>query len=349
MINNNYALAIIGLGGMGNWHRETICDIKGLEVCGSFDISEDRQKFAKKNGIIPYNSLDELLADSKVDIVLISTPNDLHKEIAIKAMRAGKNVVCEKPVTLNSADLKEIIDVSVETKKLFVVHQNRRWDEDFLMVKKMYEEDVLGDIFRIESRVLGSRGIPGDWRKEKEHGGGMVLDWGVHLLDQALMMIDEKVKKVYGKTTNITTDAVDDGFFVDLTFESGLVYHVEVGTNNFINLPRWYVLGINGSAIVEWDLSGKILKAKDTCLEEAIPIKTAAGLTKTMAPRNEESIIEEKLSIVKADIKDFYKNVMATIGGKEEIIVKNHQVARVMKLMEAIFKSSDLDQIIDFE
>lgn len=349
MVNGNYALAIIGLGGMGNWHRESICDIDGLEVCGSFDISEARQKFAKKNGITPYNSLDELLADDKVDIVLVSTPNDIHKEISIKAMRAGKNVVCEKPVTLNSIDLKAMIDVSVETGKLFVVHQNRRWDEDFLMVKKIYEEDVLGDIFRIESRVLGSRGIPGDWRKEKEHGGGMVLDWGVHLLDQALMMIDEKVKKVYGKTTNITTDVVDDGFFVDLTFESGLVFHVEVGTNNFIDLPRWYVLGINGTAVVEWDLSGKILKSKDSCLTEAIPIKTAAGLTKTMAPRNEESIIEEKLTIVKADVKDFYRNVMATIGGKEEILVKNHQVARVMRLMEAIFKSSELDQVVDFE
>lgn len=349
MVNGNYALAIIGLGGMGNWHRETICGIDGLEVYGSFDISETRQEFAKKNGITPYSTLEELLADDKIDLVLIATPNDLHKEIAIKAMKAGKNVVCEKPVTLNSVDLKEMIDTSIETKKLFVVHQNRRWDEDFLMVKKMYEENILGDIFRIESRVLGARGIPGDWRKEKEHGGGMLLDWGVHLLDQALMMIDEKIKKVYGKTTNVTTDAVDDGFFVDLTFESGLVFHVEVGTNNFINLPRWYVLGINGSAVVEWDLSGKIVKAENTLLEKAIPIKTAAGLTKTMAPRNEESIIEEKLSIIKADIKDFYKNIMATLDGTEEIIVKNHEVARVMRLMETIFESSDLDQVLDFE
>lgn len=349
MIKNNYALAIVGLGGMGNWHRELICDIDGLEVCGSFDISEDRQKFAHENGLMPYKSLDALLADTKVDIVLVATPNDLHKEIAIKAMQAGKNVVCEKPVTLNSTDLQEIIDVSVTTGKFFVVHQNRRWDEDFLMIKKMYEEDVLGQVFRIESRVLGSRGIPGDWRKEKEHGGGMILDWGVHLLDQALMMIDGKVKKIYGKTTNILTDAVDDGFFADLTFENGIVYHVEVGTNNFINLPRWYVLGINGTATLEWDLSGKILKAKGKYLKDAIPIKTAAGLTKTMAPRNEESIVEEKIIPLKADIKDFYKNIMATIGGKEEIIVKNHEVARVMRLMEAIFKSSDLDQIVDFE
>ncbi|MFQ9800616.1 MAG: hypothetical protein ACLR23_18725 [Clostridia bacterium] len=71
-----------------------------------------------------------------------------------------------------------MIDASKETGKLFVVHQNRRWDEDYLTIKKIYEEHLLGNVYRIESRVHGSRGIPGDWRGEKEHGGGMVLDWG---------------------------------------------------------------------------------------------------------------------------------------------------------------------------
>ena len=64
-----------------------------------------------------------------------------------------------------------------ETGKLLTVHQNRRWDDDFLIIKKLVEEQKLGHVFRIESRVHGSRGIPGDWRKEKVHGGGMVLDW----------------------------------------------------------------------------------------------------------------------------------------------------------------------------
>ena len=101
-------------------------------------------------------------------------------------MKAGKNVVSEKPVTLCSADLQEMIEASRECGRFLTVHQNRRWDEDFLTVKKLLAEGTLGEVYRLESRVHGSRGIPGDWRQEKEHGGGMVLDWGVHLLDQAL-------------------------------------------------------------------------------------------------------------------------------------------------------------------
>ena len=80
-----------------------------------------------------------------------------------------------------------MMDAAERTGNFLTVHQNRRWDEDFWTVKKILEEGKLGEVFRIESRVHGSRGIPGDWRQEKEHGGGMVLDWGVHLLDQAML------------------------------------------------------------------------------------------------------------------------------------------------------------------
>lgn len=350
MVGNTYQLAIVGLGGMGNWHREIIETIDGIEVCGSFDIKEERQQFARDHGITPYNSFEELLADEKVDIVLCATPNDCHKDIVIRSLRAGKHVVCEKPVTLSSKDLQEMIDVAEETGKLFTVHQNRRWDEDFLTVKKIYQENMLGDIFRIESRVQGSRGIPGDWRQLPEHGGGMVLDWGVHILDQALMMIPYKVKSVYATLTHVTNELVDDGFTVVLTFENGLEYLLEVGTSNFINLPRWYVLGQNGTAVVrDWDISGEIVRITDWSKNDAVPIRTAAGLTKTMAPRTEDTIKTEPLPIVRSDIRDYYKNVMAAIEGKEEIIVKLPEVMRVMKLMEAIFEAAEKEQIIPFE
>lgn len=354
-------LAIVGLGGMGNWHRElvsgtgnwynqTLKPIEDLDVIGSFDIKEDRQQFARDHGLHAYDSLEDLLADPNVDLVLCATPNDAHKDIVIRALRAGKNVVCEKPATLSSKDFEDMMAVSKETGKLFTVHQNRRWDEDFLTVKKIYDEHMLGDIFRIESRVHGSRGIPGDWRQLPEHGGGMVLDWGVHILDQALMMIPEKVKRVYASFTHVTNELVDDGFTVELTFESGLVYVAEVGTSNFINLPRWYVLGQNGTAVVkDWDLSGEIVRITDWSKNDAVPIHTAAGLTKTMAPRTEDTIHTDPLPEVHADISDYYRNVVAAIEGRETQIVKQEQVLRNMRLMEAIFESAEKHQVVEFE
>lgn len=350
MVNKEMNLAIVGLGGMGDWHRSLINEIDGLKVCGSYDIKRERQQYAIEKGIKAYDSLEEILKDDSIDIILCSVPNDLHKEISIRALEAGKSVVCEKPATITSKDFEEMMEAESKSKGKLVIHQNRRWDEDFLTIKNIYDNNIIGNIFKIESRVHGSRGIPGDWRQELEHGGGMILDWGVHLLDQATKMINEKIKSIYATVTNITNEVVDDGFTVELTFESGLVFIVEVGTNNFIELPRWYVLGQDGTAIInDWKLNGKIVRITDWSKNDAIPIKTASGLTKTMAPRTEETIKEEKLPIIKSNIKEFYKNVMESIKGNEEVIVKNEEVLRVMKLMELIFESAKLNQVIHLE
>ncbi|MEG0692242.1 MAG: Gfo/Idh/MocA family oxidoreductase, partial [Oscillospiraceae bacterium] len=229
-------------------------------------------------------------------------------------------------------------------------HQNRRWDADFLTMKKIYEEGLLGDVFNIESRVHGSRGIPGDWRGKKEHGGGMVLDWGVHIIDQILLMVKEKIKSVYCTLDNITNSEVDDGFRLVITFESGKRALLEVGTSNFIELPRWYMLGENGSAIInDWQLNGRIVRITNWDKNDAVPVATAAGLTKTMAPRTEETIATEELPTVETDIKDFYRNVMDNISGKAEILIKHDQLMRVMKLMEAAFKSAETNSIVEFE
>ncbi|GEP63995.1 oxidoreductase [Clostridium beijerinckii] len=348
MCNEMFNLAIVGLGGMGNWHRELIEGIDNLTVCGTYDIKEDRQAFAREHGINPYNSFKELLEDEKVDIVLCATPNDVHKEIVISSLKAGKNVICEKPAAMSSLEFKKMVDIAEEMDKVLVVHQNRRWDEDFLTVKKIYDEAILGNVFRIESRVHGSRGIPGDWRQEEEHGGGMLLDWGVHIIDQACMMINERIKSIYARFTHVTNELVDDGFTAELEFESGLIYVVEVGTSNFINLPRWYVLGQNGTAVIDdWNLRGKVVRITDSSKNDAIPIRTAAGLTKTMAPRTEETIKEEALKIVNSDVKDFYRNVMGAIRGEEEILVKNTEVMRVIKLMESIRESVIKKKVIE--
>ena len=129
-------------------------------------------------------------------MVTIAVPNNFHKELAIQCLRAGKNVVCEKPVTMNAAELEEIMAVSKETGKLFSVHQNRRWDKDYRIIKKIIEDGTLGAPYFIESRVQGSRGAMYGWRGYKVNGGGMVLDWGVHLLDQMMDMIDSPVVSV---------------------------------------------------------------------------------------------------------------------------------------------------------
>ena len=282
--------------------------------------------------------------------IIVATPNDLHKDISIRAMKAGKNVVCEKPVTLSSSDLKEMTDCSEACGVLFAVHQNRRWDEDYLTMKSILESKTLGEVYCIESRVHGSRGIPGDWRGRKSQGGGMVLDWGVHILDQLLQMIPGKISTVYARMTHVTNYEVDDGFKIIMTFDSGITALAEVGTSNFISLPRWYMLGENGTALIEdFSCKGKIVSIRNWDAKDAVPVKTAAGLTKTMAPRTDQTIRESALPVVRSDIHDFYRNVMDVIAGKTEPLIKHEELMRCMKLMEAAFRSDELGQIVEFE
>lgn len=347
MKNNICSIAIVGYGGMGEWHCSQLKTMKEFRLAGVYDILPERNKAAEEAGVHVYASLEELLADKDVDVVTIATFNDVHKEIAIKTMEAKKNIVCEKPVTLCSTDLKEMITASQINKVLFTVHQNRRWDEDFLIARKLYQENTLGRIFNIESRVHGSRGIPGDWRNKKKHGGGMVLDWGVHLLDQMLMLTDARVVSTYSVLTNVTNEEVDDGFKVMLKFDNDMTAFVEVGTSNFINMPRWYIQGENGTALIsDWALNGKIVKVSNWENRDAVPVVTAAGLTKTMAPRSNDTIKEYPLPRIRSDVKDFYRNVRKSILGEEEIIIKHCQLERVMKLMEAIFNSAENDEVV---
>jgi len=348
-MNKKLKCAIIGYGGMGAWHAAQIQKLKFLQVVGAYDIKPERNAFAESNGIHAYGSLKQLLADPEIELVVVATPNDVHKSLVIAALAAGKHVVCEKPVALNCKELEEMIAASKKYKRLFTVHQNRRWDSDFQTVEKILKANTLGPVFNIESRVHGSRGVPGDWRNKKRHGGGMVLDWGIHLLDQALMMtLPRKITSVFAQLTHVTNTDCDDGFRVTLQFNDGLNVYIETGTSNFINLPRWYILGENGSAIIhDWYCKGEIVKVSDWENRDAVPIQAGAGLTKTMAPRTDDTIKHYPLPPVKwADWIDFYKNVVAHIRNNAPIIVTHDQQRRLMKLVETVFASAKANKVI---
>ncbi|NLZ88687.1 MAG: Gfo/Idh/MocA family oxidoreductase, partial [Clostridiales bacterium] len=169
-----HRLAVIGYGGMGGWHHENIKErVPEIEVVGAYDVRPEALEKAKERGLHAYASQDELLRDKSIDIVTIATPNDFHKPIAIACLEAGKNVVCEKPVTLNAGELEDILAVANRTGKLFTVHQNRRWDKDYRIVKKAIEDGLIGKPYFVESRVQGSRGSMYGWRGHKQNGGGM--------------------------------------------------------------------------------------------------------------------------------------------------------------------------------
>lgn len=203
-------LGIIGFGGMGKFHSKQ-APKAGVTVIGAADIKEERVQEAIEAGIKGYHSADELLADPEINTVILTVPNHLHKEMAIKAAKAGKNVITEKPAALNVAELDEMTKACEEAGVCFTTHQNRRWDRDMLTVKKAYETGMLGKVFTIESRLHSGNGYMHEWHLYKKYGGGMMYDWGVHLIDQILfMMPDAKVKTVFADLKNVLHEEVDD-------------------------------------------------------------------------------------------------------------------------------------------
>ena len=335
--------AIIGYGGMGAYHTQSIKWIpETIKITGIYDIDPDRLNQAKEDGFFAYASFEDVLKDESIELVIIATPNDTHKDLSIRLLQAGKNVICEKPVAMNSAELEDIIKVAQETGKVFTIHQNRRWDKDFSIVKRAVQEQIIGEAYFIESRVHGCRGVPHGWRVQKEAGGGMLLDWGVHMIDQLLGLYDCKVTEVYAHMMNAIIKEVDDNFKLLLRFENGVSALVEVCTNTFIPLPRWHVSGTGGTLILhDWDCQGYIKREGKPEYEwEQQIVYTSAGPTKTMAPRKKETIEEIPLPEADPDIYEYHRNVVAAVEHGEELLVTPQQALRVMNIIDAAFESS---------
>ena len=346
-----HKIAIVGFGGMGSYHVQLLKNADCLTLAGIWDIKEERREYARQNHIFVYDSLEHLLADETVEVVLVATPNDCHHPIALQALAAGKNVICEKPVTLSCALLDEMIAAAEKAGKFLTVHQNRRWDRGYGILKWALEKDMLGQVYRIESRVHGAHGIPGDWRQDPAQGGGMVYDWGIHLLDQVIMLYpDAKIQSVYATLNYVTNTLADDGFMVDLLLDNGVHYLVDVGTSNFITLPRWIVLGINGTLRMDnWGLEGEFVCAKGKDETDVQPVVTSAGLTKTMAPRRADTIQTLPLPDLWPDLSEYYRNIADHLDGKADLLVTHPQMRRVMRLIEAVFASARTGQVIPFE
>ncbi len=338
-------MGIIGFGGMGAYHYQNIRDrIDCIDVKGVFDLLPERCELAAQNGLVVYPTREALLADEEIELVLVATPNNFHKPISIAALEAGKHVVCEKPVMMNLAELQEVLEVSRRTGKLFTVHQNRRWDKDFVIIKNVYDTKRLGTPYFVESRVQGSKRVLSGWRGRKENGGGMLLDWGIHLLDQLMWMDKNPVVEVKAELFEIYSEGVDDNCKLYVKFEDGLWAMIEVSTNCFVLQPRWHMSLTDGTVVVnDWACNGKMVELaddKDLGWTSEI-VYTEAGPTRTMAPRPRETTRELPLPEVHTDWCDFYKNVAASIRGEASLIVTPEEEIRLMTVVDLLFRSAE--------
>ena len=189
---NNEALiktALIGYGfSSQTFHIPFLLCNKNFQISA---ISSSKPELVKSQlpDAVVYESAEALITESDVDLVIITTPNELHFPLAKLALEHGKHIVIEKPFVTNSEDGKTLIELAKKHNRIASVFQNRRWDGDFLTVKKLISEERLGAVRIFESHFSRFRPTPKQrWRESGELGSGILFDLGPHLIDQALQL-----------------------------------------------------------------------------------------------------------------------------------------------------------------
>ena len=341
-MNQPVGLGVLGVGRMGQFHCQLIRDTPGLHlIAASSGAPELTEAAASRYEIPAYNDHNELLGNPEIQWVVIATTTDKHREWALKAINAHKNLIVEKPMALSVEHAEEIFSAAARAGVGVTVYQSRRWDEDFKLVCKVFKEELLGEIYRLESRYTdfnagwgawGAQGEANPWRLKSEYGGGLLNDWGPHLFDQLFLLIDSRVTGVYGKTyKKIWSTEVEDHFWAEVIFESGLSALIEASNNYRVPQARWCLVGTEGTLYIG---------GGDPADWNSAIIKRSLG----------GSLEETRIDITQPELSSgFYEAFAAALSGSAQLPVTPDQVLRAMRMMEAVAESDRTGASVAFK
>lgn len=331
--------AVIGYGYAGrSFHSYLITITPGLTLHGVYSSSpEKRAQIVRERGCQAYSTIDDVLADPLVDLVVIATPNDRHAPLAIRALEAGKAVVTDKPMAVTVDEAQRMVDTAERTGQLLSVFQNRRWDGDFLTVRQLIEGGQLGNVRWIE--LAWQRwGAPRGWRGEAAKGGGRLYDLGAHLLDQLLVLYPQPVAAVYGRTHyDFPGSDVESHALISVHFCDGATGICDLSSMAALGKPRFHIYGDRG-AFVKYGLDPQEEAMKAEQIDQAVEAPAFYG---RLHDGSQETIIPT----VPGRWRSYYENIRDALIGKAELAVKPTEVLRVMTVLAAAFRSAATGKI----
>lgn len=351
-------IAVIGHGFMGHEHETMLSQMEGIRLVG-FSDRDPKQLDDVREGLKRYESNEALLADPEVDVVLIAANNNQHHDLVIQAAEAGKDIICEKPAAMSPEELDDMVRVTNECGVKFTVHHQRRLDQDFRIMKEIFDQKALGDVYMMKNSLYGFNGNMHDWHVYISEGGGMLYDWGVHLIDQILFMMPEaKITSIYADVRNVINFEVDDYFKILLRFDNHVMAEVELGTYLLADKPQdkwferhWIMSGNKGTAYVDgFEPEGKIVRTTELLTNvRGSRTMTAAGPTRSFGPPAPGKIITEDVPKVNTCHRDYFENYKKAYYGEEDFLVKIPETRRVLAVMDAVRKSAETGKSVDFE
>lgn len=344
-------VGIVGYGYMGQFHKKKIVQSGQARVVAILDKEQRRREEGLSDGYHVYSEKQlETFFKETMDLVIVATKIEERAYYATQAMTAGFHVLCEKPVAMNMKELEEIIAISDKTGKKFTVHQPRRFDRDYLMLKEVIDSHVIGDVHTIESRVHGERGILFGWRGREKSGGGLLNDWGTHLIDQYLQLFpEEKVIRIECRLRSILVEDVEDYVELNLTFSNNVYAKIVLTTFALCEMPRWFALGNRGTLRLD-DMTGEngsIVRLKTEVDVEELSKRGSVAPSLTLAPL--DNLYKEKIPLPNEGDTTmcFWNSLIAALKGEGEFLVKTEDTIRQMKILEAARLSSETNQSVD--
>ena len=352
--------AIIGCGGIANHkHMPNLAKTEMAEMVAFCDIIEERAIKAKKEHGAPdakhYTCYKQLLAENKVDMVYVLTPNKSHACITIAALEAGSHVMCEKPMAKTSKEAREMVEAAKRTGKLLTIGYQSRYQPHSRYVKQAIERGDLGDIYFAKAHALRRRAVPtwGVFLNEEEQGGGPLIDIGTHALDLTLWFMNNyKVKSVMGNAYKKLNEngncgnafgpwnpeefTVEDSAFGFITMEDGSTIILE--SSWALNLVEAYeakatLCGTKAGVDMK---DGVRINGDDLgrLYEKTPNLKT--GSVAFYEGESEDPNIQEQLNFINA------------IEKGTPLTVLPEQACVVTEILEAIYESAQTGKLIEF-
>ena len=348
-------VGLVGLGRAGNgMHVAALAErtdtYKIVAACDA--IAERREKVAASTGCRTYETVEELVKDAEVELVVIATRSCDHYRHAVMAMEAGKNVFLEKPITLSLEEARDLFERAEKPgAPMFFPQQNRRFEGVFMELRKAIDSGKLGKVFEITITEKGYQRRD-DWQTISEFGGGQLFNWGPHIVDQSIRLLDSPVKYQFSHRVHaIAGGDCEDHFSAHFIGENGRKVNMCISGASALDQGRHYVAhGTRGS--FEGSSSHVHMKYADPAQELPPVISNPGtpgdsfGATGTFSAIVNPEWVEEDYD-VKQNLRVLWEYMYDTIRNGAEYPIKKEEVLALMEALCRIQKESVLNDFVN--